>query len=149
MNEDLFHLGIKAIIRNPKGEILLLKINPKKNKITKDWNGQPYWDIPGGRIHRGDTVEDTLKREVAEETGIKNIKKITPFEMVLANIRVPAGNDTVGLILSSYLCEVENEQKIKISEEHIQAKWFDPVEASKLLEFKYPKEFVDKLKELN
>jgi len=141
-------LGIKAVIRNPKGEILLLQINPKENKVTADWHGKLYWDIPGGRIRRGDTVEDTLKREIAEETGIKNIKKITPFEMVLANIRVPAGNDTVGLILSSYLCEVENEQKIKISEEHIQAEWFSPKEAAKLLEFKYPKEFIQKISDL-
>jgi len=148
MTEDLFHLGIKAIIRNPKGEILLLKINPKKNIITKDWKGQIYWDTPGGRIHKGDTVKDTLKREVAEETGIGNIKKITPFEIVLANIRVPAGDDTVGLILSSYLCDVGKTERIKISEEHTQAKWFSPKEASKLLEFKYPKEFVKKLSKL-
>ncbi|EKD85117.1 MAG: hypothetical protein ACD_38C00081G0002, partial [uncultured bacterium] len=29
MNEDIFHLGIKAITRNKKGQILILENNPK------------------------------------------------------------------------------------------------------------------------
>lgn len=32
--EDTFHLGVKALIRNPDKEILLLERNPNLTKIT-------------------------------------------------------------------------------------------------------------------
>ena len=142
MLEDCFHLGIKAIIRNGEGKILLLKVNPKQ---LKEFNDKPYWDIPGGRVHKGNTTEETLRREVEEETGITSIKSCTPFSMVLSNIRIPIEDDSVGLILSSYLCDVDNIGEIKISDEHIEFDWFTPQKAKELLSVKYPKGFVEKL----
>lgn len=143
--EDLFHLGIKALIRNKKGDILLLKTNTRQ---LKGYDGKAYWDIPGGRIEKGDTVKNTLKREIEEETGIKEVKNIKPFDMVLSNIRIPRENSDVGLILSIHKCEVEKTTDIKLSEEHTEAKWFPPKKAARLLEFKYPKQFTDKIKML-
>lgn len=145
MREDSFHLGIKAIIRNSEGEVLLLKTNPAK---LRGYSGEPYWDIPGGRIHKDSSVEETLKRELEEETGITVVKSMEPFTMVLSTMRIPTDDGSVGLILASYLCEIEDNPEIKISDEHIEAKWFSPKEAAKLLEFKYPKEFVKKLSEI-
>lgn len=145
MKEDAFHLGIKAIIRNPEGKILLLKTNPVK---LRGYSGEPYWDIPGGRVHKNENVTETLHREVKEETGIKSIKKSSPFSMVLSNLRIPINNGSIGLILASYICEVGDFENIKLSNEHLEYQWFSPREAARLLEFKYPKEFVEKLKEL-
>lgn len=143
--EDKFHLGIKALIRNSKGEILLLKVNKEK---LKGFEGDAYWDIPGGRIQKGSTVEETLKREVEEEIGVIEITNIKPFSMVLSKIRIPQGDDSVGLILGAYTCEIPENSDIKLSEEHVEAKWFTSNEASKLLEVKYPIEFTDRIKEL-
>src|SRR5665213_3156223 len=103
MKEDLFHLGIKALIQNSEGKILLLQVNLAKLKGTK----KAYWDIPGGRIQKGESVELTLQRELAEETGISKIRKVSPFSMVLSNIRIPVGKSDVGLILATYLCEID------------------------------------------
>lgn len=143
--EDNFHLGIKALIRNYAGQILLLKVNKEK---LKGFTGEAYWDIPGGRIQKGQTVEETLKREVEEEIGAKEVLNIKPFSMVLSKIRIPQGDDSVGLILGAYTCEIPENTEIKLSNEHIEAKWFSPDEASKLLETKYPVEFTEKIKEL-
>jgi len=138
MNEDVFHLGIKALIRNKKGEILLLQVNPAKlHGEHKD-----YWDLPGGRVQKGDSIEDTLKREVVEETGISRITDIQPVTMMLSNIRIPIGNaDTVGLILSVYSCAIPDNLPILLSDEHIAYKWFTPSRAAELLQVKYPVEF--------
>ena len=146
MNEDTFHLGIKTIIRDQEGKILLLKVNKKQ---LYGFDGEPYWDIPGGRIQRGGTVEDTLKREVEEETGIKTVKEIRPLEMVLSNIRIPLPeSDDVGLILYVNTCEVDHTENIVLSEEHTDFDWFNPEEAAKRLEFKYPKELTEKVAKL-
>src|SRR5690606_4909053 len=88
LSEDSFHLGIKALIRNDEGSVLLLRVNPAKlNGEHRD-----YWDLPGGRVQKGDDVIDTLKREVAEETGITDLKSTKEVGMVLANIRIPVGD---------------------------------------------------------
>jgi len=148
VKEDCFHIGVKAIIRNQNGEILLLEVNPEELKEPKEHGGKPYWDIPGGRIKLGDTLEDTLRREVEEETGITSITGIKPFSMVLSNIRIPVYGGDVGLILASYLCDV-GDVDVRISSEHLKAEWFPPQEAAELLRVKYPEEFVEKLRELS
>ncbi|MEX1014214.1 MAG: NUDIX hydrolase, partial [Candidatus Paceibacterota bacterium] len=126
-----------------KGEILLLKVNKEK---IKEFEGEAYWDIPGGRIHRGSTIEETLRREVEEETGIVDIQSIEPFTMTLSNIRIPYMDSDTGLILSIYSCEVGDTDKITLSNEHSEYKWTNSKEASKLLEVKYPKEFTEKIR---
>jgi 8-oxo-dGTP diphosphatase len=139
MNEDTFHLGIKALIRNKSGKILLMKVN---KTVLKGYNGETYWDIPGGRIQKDGTVEDTLRREIEEETGILDVSNIKPINMVLSKIRIPLDeNNNVGLILSIYSCEIPEDAEIKLSDEHSEYGWFLPEEASKLLAFKYPEEF--------
>lgn len=139
MNEDSFHLGIKALIRNDKGDILLLQVNPAKLNS----NNKNYWDLPGGRVQKGDSVTDTLKREVAEETSITDVKSTKEIGMVLANIRIPVSDDTVGLILGVYECEVSSGSGITISDEHIAYDWFEPKEAASLLAVKYPNHFCE------
>jgi 8-oxo-dGTP pyrophosphatase MutT (NUDIX family) len=39
----------------------------------------PYWDFPKGHIEKGEKPEDTARREVKEETGLKNIDIIEDF----------------------------------------------------------------------
>lgn len=52
-----------AIIENENGKILLVRraIDP----------GKGMWDIPGGFLELGETVEEAMIRELKEETGIE------------------------------------------------------------------------------
>ena len=80
------------MIRNPKGQVLLLQVNPAQ--LQED--GREYWDLPGGRVKKNQTILETLEREVAEETGITSIEASKSVGMVVSNIRIPLGNG-VGL----------------------------------------------------
>ncbi len=51
-----------AIIPFPDDKILLIKRN------TIPFKG--YWALPGGRMDPGETIEQTIVREVKEETGL-------------------------------------------------------------------------------
>lgn len=51
---------VGALIFNPKKKILLIK--------SHKWEGK--YMIPGGHIELGEKIEDTLKREIKEETGL-------------------------------------------------------------------------------
>ena len=139
--EDCFHLGIKALIRSSKDKILLLKVNTARFNNPCD----EHWDIPGGRIKKDDTIEQTLRREIEEETGITDISNIKHIQTVLSNMRIPAKPTDVGLMLAIYSCDIADQALITLSDEHTDSKWFDIQEAAKLLEFKYPKEFTQSL----
>ena len=55
-------VAVGAVIWNGRGEVLLVRRGraPRQNE----------WSIPGGKIEWGETVEDSLLREVREETGL-------------------------------------------------------------------------------
>lgn len=143
--EDCFHLGIKALVRNDQGRVLLLEVNPAQLSGDR----KSYWDLPGGRIQKGHTVLDTLQREVEEETGIKAIHDARQIGMVLSNIRIPVGDDSVGLILSIYECRIPKNAKIIISDEHVSFDWFSLEQAADLLAVKYPADFCLQIAELH
>ena len=112
--EKNFQVGVKAIIKNSRGEILLLRANSKNFQKR----GRTYWDLPGGRI-RGKGIEETLKDEILEETGIKKIKILGIFDAAISNIKHPEKN--VGWILIAYRC-IAGKEKIKLSNEHTDRK---------------------------
>ncbi len=140
MEEDIFQLGIKALITNTEGKMLLFTVNVD---ALSGYGGEPYHDIPGGRIHRGSTIDETLRREVAEETGITEIQEYAHFASTLANIRIPYGESDTGLVLFGYTCRVGGDPVITLSEEHVAYDWYAPREAAELLSVKYPKKFTD------
>lgn len=39
--------------------------------LVKNWVSNTPWDMPGGGLHRNESLEACLSREVLEETGIK------------------------------------------------------------------------------
>lgn len=145
MSEDIYHLGIKGLIRNAKGEVLLLQVNPAHLHNERS----NYWDLPGGRVQQGDSVLKTLERELAEETGITTFTNPEQVGMVLSNLRIPLGNDTsAGLILAIFACDIADDATITLSEEHTNYGWFAPAAAAKELAVKYPSEFCETIAKL-
>ncbi len=57
---DFIRPGTNAIIFNELGEVLL--------ELRSD-NG--FWGLPGGGLEVGESVEQAVKREVLEETGLR------------------------------------------------------------------------------
>ena len=62
---DFIGVGAGALVFNKEGKVLLAQRGPKAN------NEAGKWDFPGGTVEFGETIEDTLKRELIEELGIE------------------------------------------------------------------------------
>lgn len=138
--EDFFYLGIKALLCNNENKILLLE---KQHRIKGI-----YWDLPGGRLQKGEAVMETLRREVEEETGFQCLDGASPFDMILTNIRVPSAMGEVGLILSIYRCNINSSFTPRLSTEHTGFGWFSFSESSQLLN-QYPIAFVEKIAQMD
>lgn len=134
MHEDTYHLGIKALIVNTDHKILLLQLDPQAM-------GGEVWDIPGGRVQRGHSIEATLQREVEEETGVHDVTMGEHIGMVLSPIRIPLRDGDVGLVLSVYACEIPADAVIRPADGHVAFEWAMPTVAAQRLSNKYPPEF--------
>ena len=140
--EKLFQVGIKALITNDEGKILVLD--------SGDWHlkhQKRHWDIPGGRIQEGHSALHTLRREVEEEIGIKKIVKSKFFTAIISNFAdIPVDGYKVGLLLMIYKVQVPKNSKVVLSDEHAGYEWVSASEAAKRLTYKYPPEFTNLLK---
>jgi 8-oxo-dGTP diphosphatase len=67
-----FSIGLKAMIINDKGKILIIK------RAANIGKGGLY-DFPGGRMNLGETLRTALAREVFEEVGLKVDKVLAPI----------------------------------------------------------------------
>lgn len=66
MNEKVLQVGVKVLIKNTENQYLFLK----RSLLTYPETKGNDWDIPGGRIITGTPLDENLKREVFEETGL-------------------------------------------------------------------------------
>ncbi|MGD0977337.1 MAG: NUDIX domain-containing protein [Minisyncoccia bacterium] len=131
MNVKLF-VATKAFIINKKGEILVLRESAKYS----DGANAGKFDVVGGRIKPGQNFEDSLKREIKEETGLR-VKIGKPFFVNEWRPRVRGEQwQIVGIFFE---CQAKSE-KIKMSRDHDQHKWIDPKDHKKagLIKNLYP-----------
>lgn len=101
-NHKLFKVNHNAIIQNNSGEILVLQTDGK-------------WKLPGGRLEENETWLEGLRREIKEETGIENftIEKILNVDL----------SDSGNTYIVTFLCKIEDNPEIKLSDEHQKYAW--------------------------
>ena len=59
-----YHLTVLGVLRRPDGRYLITQ-----RVATKSW-APLWWEVPGGGVRAGETPDEAVRREVAEETGL-------------------------------------------------------------------------------
>src|SRR5580700_8369603 len=118
-------VGVKAFVRS-RGEILLIR----RARLSPEYPGT--WDLPGGAVESGETLEDALKREVREETRL-SVRIARPVDAGIV-YGWPAGKRSrvkgVGI---TYLCTLIRRQAPILSPiEHDRFVWVRPEAALQL-----------------
>jgi 8-oxo-dGTP pyrophosphatase MutT (NUDIX family) len=130
-----------VIFREEKGKVYYLLLHyPSSAKAPRD-----YWDFPKGHIEKGEKLEETVKREVKEETGLGDIKFVEGFKEWIKYFFKFKGKN-VFKIVTYYLAETK-EKNVKISFEHLGYQWLPYEEALEQLTFSNAKGILKKVQE--
>jgi len=126
---------------NNKIYYLLLHYPGASHRAERD-----YWDFPKGHIEKGEKIEETVKREVFEETGLKEIKILPGFKETIKYYFKFQGKKVLKFV-TFFLAETK-EKDIQISPEHIGYDWLTYEEARSRLNFQNSKEILEKANNL-
>lgn len=91
------------------------------------------WDLPGGHVEPGESPEQALWRELAEETGIA--PPATPADAA----RIVAEFEFDGVILRVYRIDDWLGEPRPLGDEHQRLQWFAPAQAAALPDLSHPR----------
>jgi phosphoglycolate phosphatase-like HAD superfamily hydrolase/ADP-ribose pyrophosphatase YjhB (NUDIX family) len=94
---------------------------------TRKWSGK--WGIPGGKIERGETAEEALRREVREETGL-TLRDLR-FVMVQDCVDSEEFHLPAHFLLLNYTAAADHDAVV-LNDEAEEFRWVTPAEARAL-----------------
>lgn len=107
--EQIQRISLKAIFQRD-GKVLCLQ-DPKGK-----------WELPGGRMEFGETMEDALRRELKEEVGFEKVV-INPTPISAWTFVWHGADKEIQFVLIAYECS-SDEMPIKEYAEWVECGWF-------------------------
>ena len=99
---------VRGVIESDKG-ILIVK---RSESVTRPGE----WEFPGGKVDRGETLEQAIDREVVEETNLEIISRSPLMSWSSEDAEI------LGLLFDVHVNKVDS---LKLSPEHMEYAWVD------------------------
>lgn len=90
------------------GALIFTRTGKRGPILLVERAGEPlkgYWSLPGGLVETGERLEDAVRREILEETGLRvePVRRFDIFERIMPD---PQGRAEYHYILVDYVCKV-------------------------------------------
>ena len=99
----------------------------KESTKYKDGSNIGKFDVVGGRVQPGQRFDESLIREIKEETGLE-VKVGRPF--FVGEWRPVVRNEQWQIIGTFFECFADSD-KVELSEDHEEYRWIDPKDYKK------------------
>jgi len=101
-----------------------------------------HFDFPRGGIEKGEKEEETIRREIKEETGIEDLELIPGFREKVSWFFKREGKTFYKE--ATFLLARTKTVEVKLSEEHLEYQWLNYEDAMKIITFKNGKAILEK-----
>ncbi|MBI2426266.1 MAG: NUDIX domain-containing protein [Candidatus Kerfeldbacteria bacterium] len=128
-----FSRSVGAVVLNERNHVLI--VFQKKSQ---------YWEFPKGKVDRGESDLETLRREIREETGITKYKLLPGFAQPMYFDFVLNSRTLVHREVTFYL--LKTSQLPVISKEHTAMKWVKLAVVKRYLVHPNQRKLIDYLK---
>ncbi len=102
-----------ALIKNSENQILILK-RAKRDTFPG------RWELPGGGMDSGERPEESIEREVLEETGLI-VKALRPLSVITHENH----DATADIVRITYECDLIDDEKVILTKDHEDYRWVD------------------------
>lgn len=90
------------------GALIFTRAGRRGPILIVERGGEPlkgYWSLPGGLVETGERLEDAVRREILEETGLRvePVRRFDIFERIMLD---SAGKAEYHYLLVDYVCKV-------------------------------------------
>lgn len=127
---------IQEIVREPtSGGIIFRLTHDKKDiEILLIQDSKERWTIPKGHIEPGETAKMTARREIEEETGLKNVSVLSWLGKI--HFKYRRADKLVLMTTQIYLVQALDEREMPTGEKWMKGiRWFPFAEALEVIEY--------------
>lgn len=120
--------------------VILFRNQPRREYLLLDYGS--HWDFPKGHIEAGEDPVATARRELREETGIRNARFVSGYMERMRYFYRRAGEQMRKVVIY-FLAETAGEE-VTLSHEHCGYAWVSYEDGLQRLTFKTAKDLLSK-----
>lgn len=128
--------AIQEIVREPTSGGIVFRFTPDKKdiEILLIQDSKERWTIPKGHIEPGETAKVTARREIEEETGLKNVSILTWLGKI--HFKYRRLEKLVLMTTQIYLVQALDDRETPTPEKWMKGiQWFSFTDALEVIEY--------------
>lgn len=106
-----------ALIKNNKGEVLIQK--RRDDEFPLEDGG---WELPGGHVDEGESLEEATKRECREEIGAE-VTVLEELPWVSHTSNVNKNGEEIHFVVHCFLCTIKSGEAKPANNEVAEVRW--------------------------